>query len=123
MSSDRILFPDKHRRIPRKGLHFLLVRSTGFLFKVIGLLLMVVAVIGFIVILVRISPTLVASIQHLDQRAGGFTFLLSLVYLLLFPIIGCVGGVVAGIGFGLSYLGTEASVSESLSGPDQVQRE
>lgn len=98
--------PGKPLRIPKMGLHFLLVRSAGLIFKIIGLLILVIALIGFFMILVRISPTLLESIQHLDQKAGGFTFLLSLGYLLVFPIVGLVGGVFVAIGFGLSYLGT-----------------
>ena len=98
-----------HRRLPRKGFFFILVRFGGLLLKIIGLLLVGVAVIGFFIILVQISPTLVESIQHLDQRAGGFTFFISLGYLVVFPMVGLVGVVIGSIGIALSYFGTEAS--------------
>jgi hypothetical protein len=104
------------RRLPKKGFPFALARFGGLLFKIIGLVLVGVAVIGFFIILVRISPTLAESIQHLDQKAGGFTFFISLGYLVVFPIIGLVGVVIGSIGIALSYVGTEASGSKSIGG-------
>ena len=96
------------RRLPKKGCFFTGVRIAGLLLKVAGGLLLVIAVIGFIIVLVRIAPTMVELVQHLENQMAGFVFILSLVNLLVFPVVGLVGAVMVGVGFGLSYVGTEA---------------
>ncbi len=121
MSSKRALVPNKPRRLPRKGFLFTLVRFAGLLLKGAGLLLLGIAVIGFFLMLVRNGPTLVGSIRYLDQKMAGFIFLISLGYLLIFPIVGLVGVAIAGIGLALGYVGTEPAMSTSIIRPDQVQ--
>ncbi|MBE3143416.1 MAG: hypothetical protein IMZ61_05755 [Planctomycetes bacterium] len=120
MSSKRTLVPNKPRRLPRKGFLFTFVRFAGLLLKGAGLLLGI-AVIGFFIMLVRFVPTLVGSIRYLDQKMAGFIFLISLGYLLIFPIVGLVGVAIAGIGLALGYVGTEPAMSTSIIRPDQVQ--
>ena len=120
MVSKRATIPNKSRRLPRKGFLFALVRFAGVLFKVVGLLLLVSAVAGFILMLLQIGPTLVGSIQSSDQKFAGFTFLISLAYLLIFPIIGLVGVALAGIGLAMGRMGTEPITSTTIIGPDQA---
>ncbi|HSO13627.1 MAG TPA: hypothetical protein VLT51_14715 [Anaerolineales bacterium] len=122
MSSKRASVSNKPLRLPRKGFFFTLVRFAGLLLKVAGSLLLGIAVIGFFFMLVRISPSLVESIRYIDQqKMAGFIFFTLLGYLLFFPILGLTGLVMAGIGFVLGHVGTEAIVSKSLIELDQVQ--
>jgi len=120
MLSKRATISNKPRRLPRKGLIFVFVRFAGLLFKVAGLLLLVSAVAGFILMLLRIGPTLFGSIHYSEQRIAGFTFLISLAYLSVFPIIGLVGFAMAGIGFVMGCIGTEPVTSTTIIGPDQA---
>ena len=98
------------RRIPKKGFAFLLIRSAGLLLKVVGLLLCGIAVIGFLIMLVRIGPTIIESIQYIEQKMAGLILLTSLSSLLVFPAIGLAGAVIAALGFALGYFGTEPAV-------------
>lgn len=66
----------------------------------------------FYLMLVRIGPTFFGSSQYLDQRMAGLVFLTSLIYLLIFPIVGLVGVTIAGIGLALGYVGTEPVVAK-----------
>jgi hypothetical protein len=118
MLSKRALVPNKSHRLPRRGFLFTIVRFAGLLLKVAGLLLLGIAMIGFFLMLVRISPTLVGSIRHLDQKMSGFIFLASLGNLLLFPIVGLVGVAIAGMGLALGFVGTERRVNSD----DQTER-
>ena len=95
------------RRLPKKGCFFTGARIAGLLLKIAGGLLLVIAVIGFIIMLVRIGPGLVELIPNLDHQMAGFVFTLYLVNLLIFPVVGLVGAVMVGIGFILGYVGTE----------------
>ncbi len=113
MSSKRALIPNKAHRTPKKGFLFALVRFAGLLLKIAGLLLLGIAVVGFFFMLVRSGPTLVETIQHLDQKMAGFIFLASLGALLVFPIVGLVGAAIAGIGLILGFVGTERRLVES----------
>lgn len=117
-----MMHPFKSRRLPRKGLFFTLVRIAGLLCKVAGLLLLAISVIGFLVMLVRIGPGLVGSMQYSEQKMAGFIFLLYLANLLIFPVVGLVGAAVAGIGFALGYVGTVHAVSATIITPDQVSQ-
>ncbi len=121
MQSERTSVSPRPRRAPRKGIFFVLVRFGGLLLTVLGLLLLGIAVIGFCVVLVRIGPTLVGSIQHLQEQMAGFIFLISLVNLLIFPFVGLLGMAMAGIGLVLSYVGTEPAVSTPAFMPGQKQ--
>jgi hypothetical protein len=47
--------------------------------------------------------------------------MITLMYLLIFPILGLVGAVIAGIGFALGYAGTEKASSTSIIAPEQGQ--
>ena len=121
MSSKRALVPNKPGRLPRKGFLFTLIRFAGLLLKIAGLLLLGIAVVGFVLMLVRIGPNFVGSIRYLDQKMAGFIFFMSLGYLSIFPIVGLVGIVIAGIGLALGYVGTEPAMSTSINRPDTVQ--
>lgn len=107
MQSNRAAIPNKPRRIPKSGLLFTLARVAGWLFKIGGLLLLAIALIGFFILLVRLAPTLAESSQHLDQEMAGFVFFVSLGSLLCFPIVGLVGVAITGIGFALGHVGTQ----------------
>lgn len=102
-------------REPKAFTRFILAlfRFTGLLLGAAGLLLLVIAVIGFFIMLARIGPTIVSSIQQLDQQMAGFIFLVSLGSLLIFPIIGLVGLGMAGIGLVLRLVGTERRVNSN----------
>ena len=106
MLSKHALIPSKPQRLPRRGFLFTLARFAGLLLKIAGLLLLGIAVVGFVFMLVRITPTLVGSIRHLDQNMAGFIFLVSLGSLLFFPIVGLVAVAMTGIGFFLGFVGT-----------------
>src|SRR5512147_1130975 len=95
-------------RRPRPGTGFALVRLTGWLLKIGGGLLVLVALIGFLIMLVKVGPTLGDALQHSSEsQFAGFVFLLSLTYLLIFPVIGVVGAILAGIGFLFGLWGME----------------
>ena len=121
MQPERTSVSQKPRRTPRKGIFFVLLRLGGLLLTVLGLLLLSIAVIGFCVVLVRIGPALVDSAQHLEQQMAGFIFILLLVNLLAFPLVGLLGMVMAGLGLVLGYVGTEPAVSTPAFMPDQEQ--
>ena len=91
------------------------------MFKIAGWLLLGIAVIGFFVMLVRAGPTLVEFMRYFYQQMAKLTFILALVYLLIFPILGLVGAVMAGIGFALGYAGTEKASSPSFIALEQGQ--
>jgi len=122
MTSKRVSVFNTPRRIPRKGLLFLLIRFFGLLLKIAGLLLFVFAIIVFFIQLVRIIPTIIEAIQYIDQqRMAGLILITSLTSLLVFPIIGLVGAVIAALGYAIGYLGTEPAVSTSIISPEQEQ--
>jgi len=110
MTSERRMVSNTPHRIPKKGFAFLLIRSAGLLLKVVGLLLCGIAVTGFLIMLVRIVPTIIESIQYIEQKMAGLIFLTSLSSLLVFPAIGLAGAVIAVLGFALGYFGTEPTV-------------
>lgn len=97
------------RRDPKQGAIFLIARGIGLLLTVLGLLLFAVAAAGFFVMLVRVGPLLVESAEHLDSPMAGFVFIGSLVYLLIFPVIGWLGAIVVGTGLLVHYVGTETA--------------
>ena len=99
--------PTRRRRVPKKGLVFAAVRLSSLLLIVLGLLLFAAGALGFGLMLVRAGPTLAGTVQHLDQQMAGFVFILSLVYVLIFPAAGLVGAILAGLGWLLGYVGTE----------------
>ncbi len=101
MPSEHTAGSNEGHPIPRSGFFFALARFGSLFLTVIGLFLFGIAVIGFFAVLIRIGPTLVGSLQHLNQQMAGFTFLISLIYLLIFPMVGLIGAVLTGIGFAL----------------------
>ncbi len=106
MSSQPPSFPHKSRH-PKPGLGFALVRSIGWLFKIIGGLLIGAAVAGFILMLVKVCPELIRAFeQSSESEFAGFVFLVSLGYLLIFPLLGLAGAILAGIGFLFGRWGT-----------------
>ena len=117
MTSERTLVSNTPRRIPRKALLFLLIRFVGLLLRVAGLLLCGIAAIGFLVMLVKIGPTIIESIQYIEQKMAGLIFLTSLTSLLVFPAIGLAGTFIAALGFALDYFGTEPAVSTLMIDP------
>lgn len=108
--SDSLMQPEhtadsnEDHHIPRAGFFFALVRFGSLLLIGFGLLLLGIALIGFLAVLIRIGPTLVGSLQHLNQQMAGFILLISLMYVLIFPFIGLIGAVMAGIGFALGHV-------------------
>jgi len=122
MTPKRVTVFNTPRRIPRKGLLFLLIRFFGLLLKIAGLLLLAFAIIVFFIQLVRMVPTIIEAIQYIDrQRMAGLILITALTSLLVFPIIGLVGAVILALGFAIGYVGTEPAVSASIVNPDQEQ--
>ncbi len=114
MSSQRTSFPRKSC-YPRPGLGFVLVRTIGWLLKITGWLLIGVAVIGFLIMLVRVGPEFIKALEQSSEvKFAGFVFLLLLTYLLIFPLLGLVGAILAGIGFLFGLWGTNR-VTEGVS--------
>jgi hypothetical protein len=109
-------------RRPREGFFFALARFTGLMLKVAGWLLLAIGVIGFIIMLVRIGPGLVGALQYPEQKMAGFIFILYLVNLLIFPVVGLVGAVMVGIGFVLGFIGTQPGVPTTIITTDQVSQ-
>ena len=115
MLSKRISVSRKPRRLPKKGLFFGLVRLGGWLLTILGLLLLAIAVIGFFVVLVRVGPLFVETISHLEQQMAGFLFIILLVNLLAFPLVGLLGIAMAGIGLLFRHVSTEPAVPAPAS--------
>ena len=111
MPSQLAIASNKPRRRPKSGSGFALLRLTGWLLKAIGLLLAGLALLGFIVILVRAGPTLAEALQYPEQRMAGFIVLIVLGYLSVPLVLGLGGAALAGVGFALSYWGTKPAVS------------
>ncbi len=106
MSSQFQSFPHKSRH-PKPGLGFAVVRLIGWSFKIIGGLLIGAAVAGFILMLVKAGPELISAFdQSPESTFAGFVFLVLLGYLLIFPLLGLAGAVLAGIGFLFGRWGT-----------------
>lgn len=79
---------------------------TGWLLIAAGVLL-----VGFVIMLIRVGPGLADTLQHLDEPMGGFIFMLILVNLAVFPVVGLVGAAATGLGLLLGYVGTATSRS------------
>jgi len=107
-----------HRR-PRPGLIFTLLRLAGLLLIVAGLLLLALGGIGFVIALVRSGPSLVDALQHLDQQMAGLILIIALTTLAVFPVVGVVGVILAGLGLVLRYLATERGGPPASLTPDQ----
>ena len=121
MSSERVAVSNKPGRLPKKGTFFGCARIAGWLSIISGLLLLGIAIVGFIAMLIKMGPTLLESAQYMGQQQfAGFTFLLSLGYLAIFPVIGLVGLVMAGIGFVLVRVGTEPAAATAIPGMTQM---
>ena len=93
-------------RRPRPGCFFSLVLLAAGLLAAAGLLLLGAGLIGFLVTLARLGPTLVDAMQHLDQSMAGFVFFTSLGVLLFFVIVGLVGSALASVGLVLGVVVT-----------------
>ena len=119
MASVRNSLSPRPRRVPKKGAVFLIARGIGLLLTVLGLLLFAVAAAGFFVMLVRVGPLLVDSAEHLVSPIAGFVFIGSLVYLVIFPVIGWLGAAMAGVGLLVHYVGTEPAIGAM---PGQAKR-
>ncbi len=124
MSSQRTSFPHKSR-YPKPGLGFALLRTIGWIFKVTGWLLIGVAVVGFVIMLIRVGPELVRALENSSEgKFAGFVFLLLLTYLLIFPLLGLVGAILTGIGFLFGRWGTNQAAEETSAEPisdDRIQ--
>jgi hypothetical protein len=106
-------FVSRKPRRPKPGTGFLLVRLIGWFLKFFGGLLIVSALAGSIVTLVRVSSTLIGALRFPEQKMAGFIVLMILGYLLVFLLLGLVGVIVTGIGFGFSRWGTEPVVTST----------
>jgi hypothetical protein len=108
MSSQATLLSHKSRQ-PKPGTSFLLIRLIGWSLKIVGWLLIVAAMIGFIVMLVKAIPTLAGALQFPEQKMAGFIIAALLGGLTVFVILGAVGGILLGIGFAFNRWGTTKS--------------
>lgn len=100
-------------RRPKPGTGYLLVRLAGWFLKIVGGLLIVSAFISFIVMLIKVGPTLIEALQFPDQSMAGLIVLVIGGGLLLFVLLGLAGVVSLGIGFALGYWGTETAGTSS----------
>lgn len=100
-------------RRPKPGNGFLLVRLAGWFLKIVGGLLIVSAFISFIVMLIKVGPTLIEALQFPDQSMAGLIVLVIGGGLLLFVLLGLGGVISLGIGFALGYWGAESTGTSS----------
>src|SRR5512138_1296602 len=107
-------FLSRNPRRPRLGTGFLLVRLAGWFLKIVGGLLIVSTFISFIVMLIKVAPTLIEALQFPDQSMAGLIVLIIGGGLLLFVLLGLAGVVSLGIGFVLDYWGTELARTSSV---------
>jgi hypothetical protein len=115
MPSQSKLFSRKPRRT-KPGFGIVLV-IIGWFLKVIGMLLVGVAIVGFSIMLVKLGPELVRALEYSSEgEFAGFVFLLYLTYLLIFPLFGLVGVILAGISFLFNLWGTEPTVTDVNAG-------
>jgi hypothetical protein len=66
------------------------------------------SIVGFVINLVRLWPSLSSAWQYHEERMAGFLFFVMIGALLAFPILGLVGAVVTGIGLLLGRAGTRS---------------
>ncbi len=71
--------------------------------------MIVAAMIGFIVMLVKAIPTLAGALQFPEQKMAGFIILMTVGGLLFFVLLGLGGAILVGIGFVLTRWGTANS--------------
>jgi hypothetical protein len=114
MSTGRVLTPNRRR--PRPGCFFTGLRVAGWLLIAGGGLLLAIGLIGSLVMLVRAGPSLGDTLQHLDEQMGGFIFILLLVNLLVFPVVGVMGAALVGLGLVVGYLTTEREPATPVQG-------
>jgi hypothetical protein len=100
-------FLSRKPRRPKPGTGFLLIRLFGLCFQILGWLLMIAALIGFVVVLVRMGSTLLEAFQYAEQKMAGLVIIIVLSWLLVCVLIGFGGMVFEVIGFAFSRWGTE----------------
>jgi ABC-type phosphate transport system permease subunit len=106
--------PSRKPRRPKPGTGFLLVRLIGWCFKVVGGLLMIAGLFGFIAVLPKVISTIADAWQYLpEDKMAGFVVIGMLTWLLVFVLLGFSGIVLAGIGFALGRWGTEPATPSS----------
>jgi len=108
--------PRKSRH-PRPGAGFALLRVAGWFFKIVGLLLVGLALVGCIFVLVKTWPTFFDALLNIEQKMAGFFFFIVLGNLLVFIILGFAGLVMTGIGFAFGYWGTQPNILVAESHP------
>jgi hypothetical protein len=110
MSSPFNLLSPQARR-PKAGSGFALVRLAGWTLGIVGGLLSMSALLGFLVILVKVGPMIVEALQFPEQKMGGFIILIASGGLLLFVLLGLAGIICLGLGLVFGRWGTESSAS------------
>ena len=98
----------RKRRSPKTGVGFSLLRFVGISLQIIGVLSSTVSCIGFLIILVRITPELISIMQSPESQMAGFVLILDLVWLFAPLIFVLLGAISFGLGFALYRTATQA---------------
>jgi hypothetical protein len=84
----------------------------------VGILITVVSTIGFIIVLVKMVPNLVAAISYPESMLSGFVIMGFVVWLVAIMAVGILGGIMSVFGFGLRWLASNAMKSKQIIGKD-----
>jgi hypothetical protein len=107
--SSQLTSSSRKGRLPKPGTGFLLVRLTGWVFKIAGGLLIAAAFLGFATGLLKAGTTLVDALGAFEEKMAGFIALTILSVLLAFVLLGLGGVILLGIGFAFGRWGTTNS--------------
>lgn len=114
--------PDPHPRLParcrlpRGGIGFALLRVAGHTFEIGGALIAVVALLGFIAVLVTGGPSLLSAMSHLEQRMAWLVVAGTCVWLVVPVAAGFCAVFIAVLGFLSVDVGTRPAEESEASG-------
>jgi hypothetical protein len=110
-------FLSRKPRRPKPGTVFLLIRLLGWSFQIVGWLLIMAALIGFVIVLVKMGSTLLEAFQYTEQKMAGLVIIMVLSWLLVCVLIGFAGIVFVGVGFAFGRWGTEPVIPAPFPSP------
>lgn len=112
MTEGQTVIDKKKRRVPKPGTWFGILRVTGIILEIIGGVITVASVVGFIVLLIKTGPDLIAILTSSSvSQMAGFYLILLLTWLAVPLFTGLIGIVMAVVGFVFYLLATTRSVS------------